>query len=65
MIIQQHTPNGIIEHELTLTELKEEAKKGNKQAIREIIALKGGWSNLTQTQKEKVIQLIINENVEL
>jgi len=59
MDIIEHTPTGTVQRTLTLAEVRERAKNGDRQAIRELIDLKGGWAALTNAQKDKVMQHLV------
>jgi hypothetical protein len=65
MIIRQITPEGEIEREATPQELRAMAKEGNREAIRELIENAGGWSALTQEQKERAIRLLLGYEIDL
>ena len=65
MKITEHTPTGRTERDLTTQELKDLAKRGNIQAIKELITGVGGWDSLTSIQKEKVTRLLFGDDVEL
>ena len=65
MEITEYTPQGKNVRTASLNELKQYAKKGNKEAIRELINISGGYTTLTPLQKDKVIQLLLNYEVDL
>ncbi len=49
--------------DLSLLPLAKRAKRGDIDAIREIIEQKGGWSSLTAEQKDKVFQLLLRYDI--
>lgn len=59
---QNYTANDTSQKPPTLAQ---RAKMGDVDAINTIIDSKGGWSNLTATQKEKVTQLLLHRDVTL
>lgn len=59
------TPDGNILHTLTLTELKERAKGGDIDAIREVVYQLGGFSALSLNQKDIILQLMLKLPVSL
>lgn len=61
----EHTSTGVTTRDLTTPELKELAKEGNREAIKELISLAGGWDALTETKKNKVTRLLYGDDVEL
>ena len=65
MIIEVYGPGGIITSEPNKAELVAMAKTGNHQALRELIADKGGCNNLTSAQRDKAIRMYLIGDVEL
>jgi len=61
MMIQEHTPEGVVHRVATQAEIKAKALDGDREAIGEWVESKGGYDNLTTEQKDKAMKLLLRQ----
>jgi hypothetical protein len=65
MIIEELTPSGTQYRTLSLSELKTYARIGNREALKELIEIQGGFATITANQKDKIIKILLGYQEDL